>query len=331
MDAADSRCAARQGRESYVLCDWAGGTEVSLRRATNVCRRAMRLGNHTFTHPDISVISPAVDEAGAEPDGAAFCQPHRHQDGAVPAAVFHRSGTDTADQVRPLEVTQGLGYITVGIASIQRLANEPAALVRGNRGRSLPAPAPCSPTDFRGGSILLLHDGGGDRRATVRGTGAHYRRRSCSRARAGSGEPASRQDASEIMPPLSTNERWSARIDWFAFALGEPSFDEGDSCHLLSWRHPDDGKTGFRRVCSRSLTACAVVVMACPRNWPRSVQRLRFSFRPSMRRKVIERTILAALDSDYPNLRVIVIDDVPPTTRWKLRAGRHRCRLPRGT
>ena len=38
--------------------------------------------------------------------------------------------------------------------------------------------------------------------------------------------------------------------------------------------------------------------------------------------KVIERTVRAALDSDYPNLRVIVIDDGSNDARWKLRAQR---------
>src|SRR5712691_9063739 len=76
---------------------------------------------------------------------------------------------DTADQVRPLELTQSMGYITVGDKidpndwrdNPRRTAEQITADVMAH----LP---PCAPNDQRCGNIILLHDGGGDRRESVR-------------------------------------------------------------------------------------------------------------------------------------------------------------------
>ena len=76
---------------------------------------------------------------------------------------------DTADQVRPLEVTQDMGYVTIGNRidpndwreNPHRSAEQITAAVM----KDLP---PCSANDQLCGNIILLHDGGGDRRETVR-------------------------------------------------------------------------------------------------------------------------------------------------------------------
>ena len=46
------------------------------------------IGNHTFTHPDISNLSNFFVEAGTESDRAAVRQPPRHPHHSVPASLF---------------------------------------------------------------------------------------------------------------------------------------------------------------------------------------------------------------------------------------------------
>src|SRR5207237_8216953 len=73
----------------------------------------------------------------------------------------------TEDQVRPLELTQDMGYVTVGDKidpndwreNPHRSAEQISADVMAH----LP---PCAPSDQRCGNILILHDGVGYRRAT---------------------------------------------------------------------------------------------------------------------------------------------------------------------
>ncbi|MEN6441530.1 MAG: polysaccharide deacetylase family protein [Syntrophobacter sp.] len=118
------------------------------------------VGNHTFTHPNISLITPAQFQLELS-----ACQR------LLAAAVGRNSllfrppfGTDsepeTADQLRQVELASGLGYLIVGMQIdpddwqkpgvdeiVQRTVN---AVEKGE------------------GNVILLHDSGGDRTQTVR-------------------------------------------------------------------------------------------------------------------------------------------------------------------
>ena len=108
----------------------------------------------------------------------------------------------------------------------------------------------------------------------------------------------------EVMPPISPKMRWQARIDWVAFFFFRffanfvvDIFFVGDvlmSARLIligmfATDRPDPQAARFRQACmSRSV---AVLIPAYNEE------------------KVIVRTIRSVLKSDYPNLRVIVVDD----------------------
>ena len=76
---------------------------------------------------------------------------------------------DTADQVRPLEITQDMGYITIGDKidpnDWRENPHHSAEQIAADVLEHLP---PCASNDQLCGNIILLHDGGGDRRETVR-------------------------------------------------------------------------------------------------------------------------------------------------------------------
>src|SRR5438270_902882 len=132
------------------------------------------IGNHTFTHPDISDVSQwymkrvelqlteklFASTLGVKPQ---YFRP--------PYSIDQEP--DVADQVRPLELVQSEGYTTVGskidpndwrkgetadaiVAAVMSQAESAAT-----RGCETRAPVYC-------GNIVLLHDGGGDRTATIK-------------------------------------------------------------------------------------------------------------------------------------------------------------------
>ena len=77
---------------------------------------------------------------------------------------------DTADQVKPLEFAQDMGYITVGNRIdpndwSDKPRRHTAEEISGYVLAHLP---PCGANDLRCGNIVLLHDGGGNRAETVR-------------------------------------------------------------------------------------------------------------------------------------------------------------------
>jgi peptidoglycan/xylan/chitin deacetylase (PgdA/CDA1 family) len=72
------------------------------------------IGNHTFTHPDISLISPQLMRLELNLTERLFASRIGIKTVLFRPPYSIDQEPDTADQVRPLEVTQGLGYITVG-------------------------------------------------------------------------------------------------------------------------------------------------------------------------------------------------------------------------
>ncbi len=130
------------------------------------------IGNHTFTHPDISNISKRYFEVELNLTERLFESKFGVKPVLMRPPYAIDEAPDTADQVRPLELAQDLGYITVGEKidpndwrdNPRRSANEIAADVLAN----LP---PCAPGNLRCGNVILLHDGGGDRSQTVEALG----------------------------------------------------------------------------------------------------------------------------------------------------------------
>jgi cellulose synthase/poly-beta-1,6-N-acetylglucosamine synthase-like glycosyltransferase/peptidoglycan/xylan/chitin deacetylase (PgdA/CDA1 family) len=273
--------------------------------AKRIYKEGHEIGNHTFTHPDISNISKRYFEVELNLTERLF----EGKMGVKP--VLFRppysidQEPDTADQVRPLELSQDMGFITVGDKidpndwreNPLRSANEIAADVFAN----LP---PCHPGNLSCGNIILLHDGGGDRSETVKALGMII---DGLRTRGYEIVPVSDllgKTRAEVMPPISTNERWAAWVDGVSFAMfGLVSsliifvFFVGDV--LMSGRLVLVGALAifdrFRRRKSspdpKYRPAVAVLIPAYNEA------------------KVIERTVGSVLDSDYKNLRVIVIDD----------------------
>jgi cellulose synthase/poly-beta-1,6-N-acetylglucosamine synthase-like glycosyltransferase/spore germination protein YaaH/peptidoglycan/xylan/chitin deacetylase (PgdA/CDA1 family) len=272
-----------------------------------IYREGQEIGNHTWTHPDISNIKRQYLRWELNLTERYFAA----QLGIKPL-MFRPPYSidqepDTADQVRPLQVTQDMGYITVGDKidpndwhdNPRHSAEE---LVQAILDGPLP---PCKPDDQKCGSIVLLHDGGGDRSETVRALPLII---DALRARGYEIVPVSqlmgKRDA-DVMPAVPANERWSARLNLLGFWLWGlvltaivAIFFAGDT--LMSARLLLVGAAAtfdrFRRRASARDVAgfqppVAVLVPAYNEQ------------------AVIERTVRAVLHSTYPRLRAIVIDD----------------------
>jgi len=275
-----------------------------------IYREGHEIGNHTFTHPDISNISRsfmrAVELNLTEQLFASLL--------GMRTILFRPpysidAEPDTEDQVRPLEITQDMGYITVGDkidpsdwrdSPRRQSADEIAADVLAR----LP---PCAANDTRCGNIILLHDGGGDREQTVL---------ALPKIIAGIREKGLRivplhellgKTQADVMPPIPSNQRWIATLNLFGFALFPLAFN------VITWIF----FVGDVLMTGRLLFigAFAIYDRLWPRRYGTSEEAEAYHPRVAVlipaynEEKVIERTIRAALASTYPNLRVIVIDD----------------------
>ena len=273
--------------------------------AKRVYNEGNEIGNHTFTHPDISTISKRYYEVELNLTERLFESKLGVKPVLMRPPYAIDEAPDTADQVRPLELSQDLGYITVGEKidpndwrdNPRRTAKEIADDVMIN----LP---PCAPGNVRCGNIILLHDGGGDRSQTVLAldmilTGLKERGYQV--------VPVSElmgKTRADVMPAITTNERWAAWIDSLNFSL----FGLVQSFIIFVFFVGDVLMTGRlvlvgalaiydryrRRGAAYDPNYCPAVAVLVP---------------AYNEEKVIERTVRSVLDSDYPKLRVIVIDD----------------------
>ena len=82
--------------------------------AKRVFDEGHEIGNHTFTHPDISTISKRYFEVELNLTERLFESKYGVKPVLMRPPYAIDEAPDTADQVRPLEVAQDLGYISVG-------------------------------------------------------------------------------------------------------------------------------------------------------------------------------------------------------------------------
>jgi len=206
---------------------------------------------------------------------------------------------DTADEVKPLEQVQALGYITVG----DKIDPNDWSL---NPHYSAAQIVQAVFDQLNRGNIILLHDGGGDRSQTVKALPMII---DGIRARGYRIVPVSEligDSYAQVMPALtSARERWAARVDNLAFWMF--------SLILVGIQY-------IFFIGDILMTGRLVIIgaLACiDRLRGSSAQRLDSGFQPNVavlipaynEEKVIERTIRSVLASTYPKLRVIVIDD----------------------
>jgi cellulose synthase/poly-beta-1,6-N-acetylglucosamine synthase-like glycosyltransferase/spore germination protein YaaH/peptidoglycan/xylan/chitin deacetylase (PgdA/CDA1 family) len=273
-----------------------------------IYREGHEIGNHTFTHPDISNISHGYMRLELNLTEQLFASRLGIRTILFRPPYSIDQEPDTDDQVRPLETTQDLGYITIG----DKIDPHDWRETRPGSAEQMTADVlnhlpPCAPNDQRCGNILLLHDGGGNRAETVRALPMIIEG---VRARGFQIVPVYQllgRTRAEIMPPLPANERWSARVNWIGFWL----FDIG--IKAITWIF----FLGDLLMTGRLLFVGVLAIYDRLRHQSYGTPAEQAAFCPNVavlipaynEEKVIERTVHAALASTYPKLRVIVIDD----------------------
>ncbi len=266
------------------------------------------IGNHTFTHPDISSIGTGYMRVEINLTERLFASTLGIRTILFRPPYSVDAEPDTEDQVKPLEFTQSMGYITVGNKLDTKDWNDdpplsPQQIAEGVL-EHLP---PCQANDTRCGNIILLHDGGGNRERTVLALPLII---DGARARGFQFVPVYQllnKTKADVMPPLPTNELWAARLNWIGFWMFSATLTAITIIFFLG----DILMTG--RLVFIGVLAIYDRLRSHVFGTPEQIA----AYRPKVailipaynEEKVIERTVQGALDSDYPNVRVIVIDD----------------------
>ena len=262
------------------------------------------IGNHTFFHPDISELSPSLVKLELNLTQSFFASRLGVRTVMFRPPYSIDAEPDTADEVKPLELSESMGYITIG-DKIDPNDWRPGRTSEQIVQHVLDNLPPCAPQKrLTCGNIILLHDGGGDRRATVQALPLIIQGIRAKGVRIVSVAELLHKTRADIMPPLHGPELWYARLTWVGFFL----YGVGLKFIALVFFIGDLLMTGrllfvgcfalYDRLRSRAALPgseyCPPVAVLIP---------------AYNEEKVIERTIRSALRSTYRNLRVIVIDD----------------------
>jgi cellulose synthase/poly-beta-1,6-N-acetylglucosamine synthase-like glycosyltransferase/peptidoglycan/xylan/chitin deacetylase (PgdA/CDA1 family)/spore germination protein YaaH len=270
-----------------------------------VVREGNEIGNHTYSHPDISEISPQQLDLELKLTERLFASKLGVQPLYFRPPYSIDQEPDTDDQAAPVERIQQAGYTIIGDKIDTDDWNEhprktpqeisQTVLYWLDRMKTQP--------QFRG-SIILLHDGGGDRSATVAALPVLI---DTLRTHGYTIVPVSTlmgKTTAEVMPKLTVPQYLRALPDSIAFSglsfVGHfivLVFFVGDilmSARLII--------VGVFAIIDRLLRPHG---QASPGYTPR-VAVLIPAFNEE---KVIVRTVRSVLNSDYANLHIIVIDD----------------------
>ncbi|HKT87489.1 MAG TPA: glycosyltransferase, partial [Candidatus Sulfotelmatobacter sp.] len=276
--------------------------------AKRIYKEGNTVGNHTFTHPDVSGISTSYMKVELNLTERLFGSLMGIRATLMRPPYAIDEEPDTADQVRPLEIPQEMGYITVGNRiDPNDWSENPRHSAEQISSYVLSHLPPCKVEDLRCGNIILLHDGGGNRAETVRALPVII---DGIRARGYDIVPVYAllgMEAADVMAPLTRGERWAARLDRLGFWF----FDAGIVGITWIFIIGDLLMTGRLLF----IGAAAVYDRLHEKIFGKPAEVA--SYKPKVavlipaynEEKVIERTVRGALNSDYRNLRVIVIDD----------------------
>ncbi len=270
-----------------------------------VYREGHEVGNHTFTHPDISAISNREVDLQMNLTERLFAAKLGVQPLYFRPPYSIDQEPDTNDQAAPAERVQQRGYIVIGNKidtndwdehprkTPQEIVQSVLTQIDAMKGRP-----------EREGSIILLHDGGGDRAVTVATLPLLI---NTLRARGYEFVPVSDlvgKTRAQVMPQLTRRQRRLALVDSVAF-FGISAFNHfvtgvffvGDI--LMSGRLIIIGLFAIidrfrRRKNFATEDYCPRVAVLIP---------------AYNEEKVIVRTIRSVMMSTYKNLHIIVIDD----------------------
>jgi cellulose synthase/poly-beta-1,6-N-acetylglucosamine synthase-like glycosyltransferase/peptidoglycan/xylan/chitin deacetylase (PgdA/CDA1 family)/spore germination protein YaaH len=272
-----------------------------LRRIAN---EGHELGNHTFTHPNLGEIPVSLTELELNATQRLIESEIGRSTVLFRPPYFGDAEADKPQEVEPAIVAQNLGYIMVGVRidpDDWQLPVTASQIVNRTIDRAID-----SNPETRG-EVILLHDAGGDRSATVEALPTLIHELKARGFRFVPVSELAGLTRDEVMPVIPANQRVFTRADAITF------FFLSTGGWTLQWIFLIGILLGLARLVFVGSLALG--------QWSRSRRRERThagsDYTPFVsilvpaynEELVIEKTIRSLLASDYSNYEIIVIDD----------------------
>ncbi|HEX9013335.1 MAG TPA: polysaccharide deacetylase family protein, partial [Anaerolineaceae bacterium] len=261
-----------------------------------IVSEGFEIGNHTYTHPDISAIS--TDQLRLELNATQLLFESRL---GIQSILFRPPyGEDiepqSVDEVRPLDLASQMGYYTIGMKI------DPADWRRPGADKIVDATVQAVLSGA--GNVILLHDGGGDRSQTVAALpqiiaqlqehGYHFVAVS----------DLMGLTRAQVMPSLTKNQQVMTAVTGVGLQV------IGGGQNLISVLFSAAILIGLFRMFAVNLLAVIQWLKTDPRTYPENYRPRVSVIVPAYNEAaVIQKTVQALLNSTYSNLTVIVVDD----------------------
>ena len=151
---------SRGARGTFFVVGQAAETDLPLLR--RIVADGNEIGNHTFTHPNLARVSPFVQRLEIDANERLLEAALDRRPLFFRPPYFGDAEPTTADELVPVGIASDLGYLTVGVH------DDP---MDWNAGITADQIVRNALAERSRGNIILLHDSGGDRSATVAALG----------------------------------------------------------------------------------------------------------------------------------------------------------------
>ncbi len=275
------------------------GVEQNTGLARRIWNEGHELGNHSFYHPNLAEVGPARAKIELDATQRAIQSAIGRSTTLFRPPYGVDAQPETISEAEPIELAQRLGYLTVAEGLDPRDweagARRPTAQQLTQR--------IVQDAEAGLGSIVLLHDSGGDRSETVKAIPllvAQLKAKGYKFVTVSMLAGAKSRDA--FFPPVTGKQRLLALTDGIAFALTAGTGRILAGIFLLSL---------VAGVLRTAVTGVLALLQSQQPSPPPTTSQPSVSvvIAAYNEEKVIVRTIQALLASSYPNLEVLVVDD----------------------
>ena len=268
------------------------------------------IGNHSFTHPNLAEVPRQVVDLELNATQRLIESLTGHSTRLFRAPYFGDAEPRTPAEIDPTVQAQNLGYISIGLhldPDDWKLINDDGSPHTADEMVTDILTQTAIKTPEERGNIVLLHDSGGDRSATVEALPKLiHELRSRGYQFTNLAELAN-MTPDEAMPPIPEDQSFYSRTDAYVF------YGISVAGWLMKWIFLLGIILGLGRMAVIGMLACAQYI----RSRRREIDHFGERYQPVVsvvvpafnESKVIIRTIESLLASDYPNFEILVVDD----------------------
>lgn len=275
-----------------------------------IVAEGQEIGNHSFTHPNLGEVPRAVTDLELNATQRLIESLTGHSTRLFRAPYFGDAEPRTPDEVEPTVQAQNLGYISVGLhldPDDWKLKNDDGSPHTADQMVEEVLKQAAITTPEERGNIVLMHDSGGDRSATVEALPKLIHELRSRGYEFTTIADLANMTPEQAMPPVPQDKTFYAKADAYVF------YGVSVAGWLIRWLFLIGIILGLGRMAIIGILAFAQFV----RSRRREQTHFGEQFRPLVsvivpaynEAKVIVRTIESLLASDYPNFEIIVVDD----------------------